>query len=129
MISNKKLLLLFVCLSLIICERSATDDECDDVSGDDTKKEDCTDYKLTKLEKARGNACCYVETTYKSGTAYKGCNSYVKKAVTKDYIKEYIEYQNKGESDDKYIISSYSVDCGCNWLSLSMILAFLLLLF
>ena len=119
MISNKTLLLLIVCLSSIIYAR----DSCSALgtNNEPSSKKDCTDYKLTTLEKANANACCYVEMTRKSGTQSKGCAAYYKKGITKDYITEVVAEVNT--------ISSISIDCGCNWLSLTMILTFLVLLF
>ena len=110
-----KILLLFGCLFSIIYPR----DECEYSSP--TKKEDCTDYKLTTLEKGYSDSCCYVE--YKqtaSSTATYECESFRKKGVTKDFITAYIK---------EYEVNSLSIDCGCNWLSLSLIFTFLVFLF
>ena len=93
-----------------------------------SKKEDCTDYKLTKYEKVGGDSCCYSVIKYKSSEE-KSCTAYNKKYITKDYIKEYISESNSETENEEYKITSLSIECGCNWLSFSLIFAFLVFIF
>ena len=93
-----------------------------------SKKEDCTSYKLTKYEKVGGDSCCY--TVYKTkNDEEKSCSAYNKKYITKDYIKEYISESNSETENEEYKITSLSIECGCNWLSFSLIFAFLVFIF
>ena len=94
-----------------------TADECDEIKP--SKKSDCTDYKLTDAEKGDDglDSCCY-ETYKYQNTEYKICDTELKKAVTKDYIKEI---------ENEFGYEDYSIECHSNWLSLC--LSFLLFAF
>ena len=128
------LILLTGCLFSIIY----TDDEiyCSNHLGKDSqgktiypsKKEDCTDYKLSKYEKVGADSCCYSVRKYKNSES-KGCAAYNKKYITKDYINYYIADLNEGVTKDDYKVTSLSIECGCNWLSISLVLAFLVFIF
>ena len=129
------LILLTGCLFSIIY----TDDEidCSNHLGKDSqgktiypsKKEDCTDYKLTDMEKVDGDSCCYVVSKYKgSEEEYKRCSVYNKKYITKEYIDEYIKEENE-DREENYKLESYSIECRSNWISFSFIFTFLVFLF
>ena len=124
------ILLLIGCLFSIIytaeyCGDLGVDSEGD--SKDPTKKEDCTDYKLSKYEKIEGDSCCY-RVRKKGNNEEKECRVYNKKYITKDYIEEYIkEYNEDREENNK--ITSLSIECGCNWLSFSLIFTLLVFIF
>ena len=97
--------LIYVILTLCVINMVLSGD-CYDI--EPTKKKDCTDYKLTDTEKARGlDSCCYM--TYKeNGKDTKSCGLFVKKAVNKDLIKASTAYQD------------LSIECNSNWLSLTL---------
>ena len=124
------ILLLIGCLFSIIytaeyCGDLGVDSEGD--SKDPTKKEDCTDYKLSKYEKIEGDSCCY-RVRKKGNNEEKECRVYNKKYITKDYIEEYIKEYNE-DREENYKITSLSIECGCNWLSFSLIFTFLVFIF
>ena len=126
------LILLFGCLISNIYTRDSCYDFGEDEEGKDIdpeKKEDCTDYKLTDMEKVDGDSCCYVVSKYKnSEEEYKGCSVYNKQYITKEYIDEYIKEENEDmDEDDQY--ESYSIECRSNWISFSFIFTFLVFLF
>ena len=128
------LILLFGCLISNIYTRDSCEYLGKDAEGNSIKiekKEDCTDYKLTDMEKVDGDSCCYVVSKYKnSEEEYKGCSVYNKQYITKEYIDEYIKGENSDEDmdeDDK--LESYSIECRSNWISFSFIFAFLVFLF
>ena len=108
----KSLIYVILTLCMINIVLSDDDDDEDVLTGcyaiKPTKKKDCTDYKLTDLEKAGGlDSCCYV--TYKDdGTEKKECELYIKKTVTKDAVKANTKVQD------------LSIECNSNWLSLSL---------
>ena len=124
------ILLLIGCLFSIIYTAEYCGDLGVDSEGnykDPTKKEDCTDYKLSKLEKVEGDSCCY-RVRKKGNNEEKECRVYNKKYITKDYIEEYIkDYNEDREENDK--ITSLSIECGCNWLSFSLIFTLLVFIF
>ena len=124
------ILLLIGCLFSIIYTAEYCGDlgvDSQENSKDPTKKEDCTDYKLSKYEKIEGDSCCY-RVRKKGNNEEKECRVYNKKYITKDYIEEYIkEYNEDREENDK--ITSLSIECGCNWLSFSLIFTFLVFIF
>ena len=93
-----------------------------------SKKEDCTSYKLTKYEKVDGDSCCYSVIKYKNDEE-KYCRAYNKKYITEDFIKEYIAESNSETENEEYKITSLSIECGCNWLSFSLVLTFLVFIF
>ena len=93
-----------------------------------SKKEDCTDYKLTKYEKVDADSCCYFVRKYKNSED-KYCRAYNKKYITKDYINYYIADRNEGVTNDDDKVTSLSIECGCNWLSFSLVLTFLVFIF
>ena len=126
------LILLFGCLISNIYTRDSCEYLGEDTEGKDIdpeKKEDCTDYKLTDMEKVDGDSCCYVVSKYKnSEEEYKGCSVYNKKYITKEYIDEYIKEENE-DREENYKLESYSIECRSNWISFSFIFAFLVFLF
>ena len=126
------LILLFGCLISNIYTRDSCYDFGEDEEGKDIdpeKKEDCTDYKLTDMEKVDGDSCCYVVSKYKgSEEEYKRCSVYNKKYITKEYIDEYIKEENE-DREENYKLESYSIECRSNWISFSFIFAFLVFLF
>ena len=104
--------LIYVILTLCVINMVLSEDkDCYDIKS--SSKKDCTNYKLTDPEKARGlDSCCYM--TYKeNGKDTKSCGLFLKKAVNKDYIKASTAYQD------------LSVECNSNWLSVT--LSFLLI--
>ena len=128
------LLLLIGCLFSIIYTAEYCGDLGKDAQGNSIRpssKEDCTNYKQTKYQKVDGDSCCYVVRVTGYGE-YKECESYNKKYVTKDYIENYIKEYNSDEyvkANEKYKITSLSIECGCNWLSFSLIFTFLVFIF
>ena len=107
----KSLIYVILTLCMINIVLSDDDDELESTGCyaiKPTKKKDCTSYKLTDTEKARGlDSCCYV--TYKEdGKEEKECGLYIKKTVTKDAVKANTKVQD------------LSIECNSNWLSLSL---------
>ena len=128
------LILLFGCLISNIYTRDSCYNLGEDTEGneiDPEKKEDCTDYKLTDMEKVGGDSCCYVVYKKKNNEKEsKSCGVYNKKYITKEYIDEQIKEANSDEDmdeDDK--LESYSIECRSNWISFSFIFTFLVFLF
>ena len=110
------ILLLIGCLFSIIY----TAEYCGDLGVD-------SEGKLSKYEKIEGDSCCY-RVRKKGNNEEKECRVYNKKYITKDYIEEYIkDYNEDREENDK--ITSLSIECGCNWLSFSLIFTFLVFIF
>ena len=126
------LILLFGCLISNIYTRDSCYNLGEDTEGneiDPEKKEDCTDYKLTDMEKVEGDSCCYVVSKRKGNEKEsKYCRVYNKKYITKEYIDEYIKEANE-EKEENYKLESYSIECRSNWISFSFIFAFLVFLF
>ena len=128
------LLLLIGCLFSIIYTADYCGDLGKDAEGhsiDPSKKEDCTNYKLKDNEKIYGDSCCYFVKVYGYGEE-KECETANKKYATKDYIDNYIKEYNAKEyvkEDENYKIKSFSIECGCNWLSFGLIFTFLVFIF
>ena len=126
------LILLFGCLISNIYTRDSCYDFGEDEEGKDIdpeKKEDCTDYKLTDMEKVEGDSCCYVVSKTKSNEKeIKYCDVYNKKYITKEYINEYIKEENE-DKEENHKLESYSIECRGNWISFSFIFAFFVFLF
>ena len=128
------LLLLIGCLFSIIYTAEYCGDLGEDAQGNTiypSTKEDCTSYKQSDYEKAEGDSCCYLVRTIGEKES-KRCRIFNKKYITKDFIENYIKEYNDGEyvkQNEKYKITSYSIECGCNWLSFSFIFAFLVFVF
>ena len=78
-----------------------------------SKKSDCTSRSLITKEKSNGeDSCCLVTYKDSSNTEHKNCFAFLKKNVTKDYIK-YLEDSNK--------IKDLSIKCNSKWLNFSML--------
>ena len=126
------LILLFGCLISNIYTRDSCYYLGEDTEGKDIdpeKKEDCTDYKLTDMEKVKGDSCCYVVYKKKNNEKEsKSCEVYNKKYITKEYIDEYIKGENE-DREENYKLESYSIECRSNWISFSFIFTFLVFLF
>ena len=113
----KSLIYVTLTLCMINIVLSADDEDDDDfgcMALKPSSKKDCTSYKLTDLEKVGGlDSCCYM--TYKNdGKEEKECDLFLKKAVTKEYVKASSSYYQ-----------DLSIECNSNWLSLT--LSFLLI--
>ena len=97
------LILLFGCLISNIYTRDSCYNLGEDTEGneiDPEKKEDCTDYKLTDMEKVDGDSCCYVVYKRKSDEKErKNCEVYNKKYITKEYIDELKKRYNSYDED------------------------------
>ena len=125
------LLLLIGCLFSIIYTAKYCGDLGKDAEGNDiypSKKEDCTSYKQSDYEKAEGDSCCYLVRTIGEKES-KRCRIFNKKYITKDFIENYIKEYNIDISDETRKMTSLSIECGCNWLSFSLIFTFLVFIF
>ena len=125
------LLLLIGCLFSIIYTAKYCGDLGKDAEGNyiyPSKKEDCTSYKQSDYEKAEGDSCCYLVRTIGEKES-KRCRIFNKKYITKDFIENYIKEYNIDISDETRKMTSLSIECGCNWLSFSLIFTFLVFIF
>ena len=125
------LILLIGCLFSIIYTAKYCGDLGKDAEGNDiypSKKEDCTSYKQSDYEKAEGDSCCYLVRTIGEKES-KRCRIFNKKYITKDFIENYIKEYNIDISDETRKMTSLSIECGCNWLSFSLIFTFLVFIF
>ena len=115
-------IILFIYLFSIISTRYSCSYEDEDYDKEYTpsKKKDCTGYKLTDYEKLHSDSCCYYTGKDKDDQEFKGCWLTMKKSVTKESVEKEKKYEEYKE---------YSVECNSHWLSISLIFAFLLLLF
>ena len=101
------LILILTFINLSFCEEEGCR------SSNASKKSDCTSRSLDADEKKNGqDSCCFVTYKDSTNTERKGCAAFLKKNVTKDYIK-YLEDSNK--------IKDLSIKCNSKWLNFSML--------
>lgn len=102
------LILILTFINLSFCEEEG----CLKTEGV-SKKSDCTSRSLTTKEKSNGqDSCCLATYKDPSNTEHKDCIAFLKKNVTKDFIK-YIE--------DSSNFTDLSIKCNSKWLNFSML--------
>ena len=78
-----------------------------------SKKSDCTSRSLITKEKSNGeDSCCLATYKDSSNTEHKDCIAFLKKNVTKDYIKQ---------TEDLTNFTDLSIKCNSKWLNFSML--------